>query len=93
MNLEGFYIYEHQGHRYWQEEDIEEDNIKIFHMVKTPEGKTIHMDYSPYSTPSLWFFKEWIRLGYPERIGCGPLNDMDLTLIALRPKYPHIGAK
>jgi hypothetical protein len=75
---------EYKGYRYWEEEDREEDCIKIFHWVETPEGKTIHMDWSPYSNPSQKAFELWIDLGCPDRIGCGPLDMDDLLEIKRR---------
>ena len=78
-----------QGHNYkgfiyqpWV--DIEPDNMKIFHDVVTPEGKTVDFDWSPYSTPTAEQFALWIDLGCPDRIGCGPLRDEDLKKIANR---------
>lgn len=69
----------YKGYVYGHDLDIEpEENCKIFHEIKTPEGKTITMDWSPYSTPTERQFKMWIDLGCPKRIGTGPLNEDDL---------------
>jgi hypothetical protein len=77
------------GHSYkgfvyqpWVEYDS--DNMKIFHDVVTPEGKTIDFDWSPYSTPTAEQFSLWIDLGCPGRVGIGPLRDEDLKKIANR---------
>ena len=72
---------QYKGFKYEPMEDVEPDNIKIFHIVVTPEGKEIHMDWSPYSVPTIEDFQVWIDLGCPDRIGCGPLRREDLATL------------
>lgn len=59
--------YSYKGFTYSQEIDYEPDNMKIFHIVKTPEGRQIQMDWSSYSTPSKNDFELWVDLGLPDR--------------------------
>lgn len=56
-----------RGYTYVGDVEEEEDNRKIFHDVKTPEGKLIHMDMSPYHVVTQDEFELWIRLGMPSR--------------------------
>jgi hypothetical protein len=58
----------YKGFTYSQELDYEPDNVKIFHEVKTPEGKIIHMDWSSYSTPTQNDFELYVDLGLPDRM-------------------------
>lgn len=60
-------IYEYKGYRYVPSEECEPDNRKIYHDVVTPLGDTVHLDYSPYCTPSEDCFKKWIDLGCPKK--------------------------
>lgn len=74
--------------RYAPSEDIEEDNIKIWHYFKDNNGNTIaDFDYSSYQTPSPEIIQLWINLGCPTRKdirnsgagnGVGPITDRDL---------------
>jgi len=40
--------YHHKGFKLEVEKDREEDNIKMFHYLITPEGKRVHINASPY---------------------------------------------
>ena len=73
---------EYKGYKYNNWQDFEEDNIKTFHDVTTPDGQEVSMDWSPYSTPSFEDFCAWIDLGMPKRQGCGPLSREDLIRLA-----------
>jgi hypothetical protein len=55
---------------------------KIIHEVVTPEGKSVFMDWSAYSTPTEEQFALWIDLGLPRRFGLGPLDEDALKQIA-----------
>jgi len=77
--------YTKEGHTYkgvtytpWKE--YEDDNIKIFHDVETQTHADgiDYMDWSPYSIPSVAMFQLWVDLGFPKRVGTGPLNEDDL---------------
>jgi len=60
---------EYKGFTYSQELDIEpEECVKIFHEVKTPDGRVVHMDWSSYSTPTQNDFELYIDLGLPDRM-------------------------
>tara|TARA_R100001530_G_C4284581_1_gene146478 strand:- start:677 stop:883 length:207 start_codon:yes stop_codon:yes gene_type:complete len=55
--------YQYMGYRYtpWEDKDI--DVIKICHYIKMPEhlgGKEMHGPWSPYMTPTLEQFQEFI---------------------------------
>lgn len=64
---------QHKGYIYQPWEDIEEDNIKIFHDVLTPEGKKISIPLSPYCSPNQLHFEKWVELGCPtERLKPDP---------------------
>lgn len=54
------------GFTYAGWEDREEDNIKIFHDVTTPEGKTISMPLSPYCHVTQLHFEKWVLIGCPQ---------------------------
>ena len=52
--------YQFQGYSYdpWEDKDV--DVIKIWHSIKTPGGETIYGPWSPYKTPTLQQFKEFV---------------------------------
>ena len=82
---------EYKGYVYQPYEDVEpEENVKIFHFVKTPDGREIQMDWSPYSTPTPEEFALWIELGMPDRIGGGPLNHSDLLELNNRKRQEEV---
>lgn len=81
----------YNGFIYSMEQDVEPDIIKNFHYVVTPEGKTIHMDWSSYSVPTREEFELYVHLGCPDRYHgalsknrrvYSPLNKEDLITIA-----------
>lgn len=69
--------YEYKGYVYGYWDDVEEDNIKRFHEVKTPEGKIIFMAFGPYGTPSKQCFQRWIDMGMPSRQEIGGHYEKD----------------
>ena len=72
--------WKHKGHTIVPFEMPEDDNLKIDYDVICPDGTLRSPDVSPYSaTQDL--INRWIDLGYPERIGVGPLDDGDLDFI------------
>ena len=81
----------YKGFTYSQELDYEPDNVKIFHEVKTPNGKIVHMDWSSYSTPTQNDFELYVDLGLPDRMHpslgkrqvLSPLNRNDLFTIKM----------
>lgn len=74
---------EYNGYVLTPYEDVEpEENIKIIHDVRTPDGKEVVMDWSPYSMPTQEEFALWVELGMPFRTDLrdagGPLDGQDL---------------
>lgn len=66
-------VFSYQGYEYKPQLDQElEDgyvnNQKLWHNVKTPEGKIIHFDCSPYHEPTEEEFQRWIDLECPDQI-------------------------
>ena len=82
--------YTYKGYVYEPWEDVEPDNVKIFHDFRTPDGKRISMDWSPYKVPTPEDIKTWIELGMPGRIGGAPLNSEDLVKIFNSQAFPEI---
>jgi hypothetical protein len=74
--------FEVNGYVYMTEIEEEEDNRKIWHMLKTPEGKTIDVDFTPYSYMSKNDVELYIKLGMPQRQGPGPLDREKLQKMA-----------
>jgi hypothetical protein len=82
----------YKGFTYSQELDCEPNEVtKIYHNVTTPDGRTVHLDWSPYSTPTKNDFELWVDLGLPDRmhpslgerrVYC-PLNRNDLFKIKM----------
>jgi hypothetical protein len=74
--------FEVNGYTYMTEIDEEEDNRKIFHMIKTPDGKTVDVDFTPYAYMSKEDVKLYVKLGMPKRQGVGPLDRERLQKMA-----------
>lgn len=74
-------LYTYKGFQYVPWDDVEPDNIKIWHDVITPEDATITVDWSPYMTMSRRDFERWIDFGMPERLYNYPLRTEDLDSI------------
>lgn len=77
----GVFEFEYKCHKVYMDEDIEpEECIKKNYTVTCPDGQVRCPDVSPYGdvTDAI---KMWIDLGYPYRIGCGPLDVADLQKI------------
>ena len=79
---EGYQDLEVMGHKYMPDEDREDDNVKIWHTIITPQGKTIDADFTPYSYMDKEDLKLYIKLKYPKRITAGPLDKEDLQKLA-----------
>jgi len=70
----------YKGHRCEISEDADDDVIKLWHTVVTPDGKMLTADISPYcGDPRV--VEMWIDAGYPGRISCAPLDRGDLERI------------
>jgi hypothetical protein len=74
--------FEVDGYTYITDIDEEEDNRKIWHMLKTPEGETINVDFTPYAYMSKDDVELYIKLGMPKRQGVGPLDTEQLQKMA-----------
>jgi hypothetical protein len=92
--------FEVNGYTYITDIDEEEDNRKIWHMLKTPEGKTIDIDFTPYAYMNKDDVELYIKLGMPKRQGIGPLDSEKLQKMAqikgvamLDPKMARAGMK
>lgn len=82
MNNTITHNHSYKGYVYQPSEDVDSDNIKIFHHVLAPNGACVKFDWSPYQTPTEEQFALWVDLGCPERVGIGPLRDEDLKTLA-----------
>lgn len=76
----------YQGFVLYHETDYEEDNIKLWHNVITPQCELIYVDWTPYARMSETDFIRWIKLGMPGRLSWGPLHSNDLTVLEQRAK-------
>lgn len=62
------HVYGNYHYRPW--EDVEEDNVKIFHdvyFISDVLEEKFDIPLSPYSHPSFQLFKNWIDMGKPDR--------------------------
>jgi len=77
---EGWNDFTVDGYRYepWEENEFDGDNSKIHHSVRTPDGKIVSVDWTPYEYLEPEDLKAWIDLGMPKRVGIGPLNKATL---------------
>ena len=73
-------------YKFWADEDREEDNIKLFHYVKGPDGKEHYVDISPYeinwkSPDMIEKVKKWIESDMPNtRISENNLQENKTTM-------------
>lgn len=74
--------FEVDGYTYMTDLDREEDNQKISHMIKTPDGKIIQVDFTPYAYMTKDDVEFYIKLGMPKRQGVGSLNSEQLQKMA-----------
>lgn len=66
--------------------DVEEDNIKLFQYITTPDGKEHWLDHTPYRRVTKADFELYVAFykkhgRFPERAdinSCGPLHSEDL---------------
>lgn len=73
-----------------QEEEREDDNIKIWHTITTPNGERAPLDHSPYEmiTPEVFklyvlFFKEHKRFPTRRNINSnGPIHNEDMEKLS-----------
>jgi len=50
----------YQNYTYDPHDDVEEDNIKRWHDIINPDGKTVNGPWGPYEHPSFNDFKKWV---------------------------------
>ena len=74
--------FEVDGYTYMTDLDREEDNQKIWHMIKTPDGKTVNVDFTPYEYMTKDDVELYVKLGMPRRQGGGPLDSKQLQKMA-----------
>jgi hypothetical protein len=76
----------YKGYSLSHSEDVEEDCVKLWHHVVTPDGELHYADWSPYERMTEVDFMRWVDLGCPPRLTWGPLNRNDLTVLEQRAK-------
>jgi hypothetical protein len=59
------------GYNYEPYDEVDDDTRKIYHMVRTPDGKQVRADFSPYEKLKDSDIAVWIKLGMPDRKGLG----------------------
>lgn len=69
----------YKGHECYTEVDVEPDNRKIFHYVKTPDGRSLQPNLDSYDS-SRDIVNLWIDLGYPEPDTSGRLTNQKATV-------------
>ena len=74
--------FEVDGYTYMTDLDREEDNQKIWHMIKTPDGETVNVDFTPYAYMTKDDVEFYVKLGMPKRQGVGPLDSEQLQKMA-----------
>lgn len=73
-----------------QDDDRDDDVVKIWHEAVHEDGRRVTLDWSPYRNIGREDFERLVRLGFPSRSAVqsiGPLNSDDLTkLVEARAK-------
>jgi len=59
------------GYNYEPYDEVDDDTRKIYHMVRTPDGKQVRADFSPYEKLKDSDIAVWIKLGMPSRKDLG----------------------
>lgn len=65
-----------------QDDDRDDDVVKIYHEAVHEDGRRVALDWSPYNNISPRCFELFVRLGFPTRSAVGsigPLNEADLN--------------
>ncbi len=83
---------EYKGFRFYADEDREEDNIKIWHIIETPGGESTYLDHSPYEHMKEDTFQNYVEFyikngRFPSRQDInsrGPLHYADLAKLVGR---------
>ncbi len=78
---------EYKGFRFYEDEDREEDNIKIWHIIETPGGAHAYLDHTPYEHMDEATFQNYVDFyiangRFPNREDInsrGPLHKKDLA--------------
>ncbi len=69
------------GWHHEQDDDRDDDVVKIWHEAVHEDGRRVTLDWSPYSNVPPHCFEQLVRLGFPGRSAVGsigPLNEADL---------------
>jgi hypothetical protein len=70
-------LFEHKGWKYYIEKDKEQDNIKMWYILRKDGDEKI-FDWSPYNQPSYGEVKKWIDMGMPKNRKSSKWNPNDL---------------
>lgn len=65
-----------------QDDDRDDDVVKIWHEAVHEDGRRVTLDWSPYNNIPPRSFELLVRLGFPTRSAVGsigPLNEADLN--------------
>jgi len=75
--------FEVDGWTYMTYLDIEEDNRKLFHMARDPEGREHDIHFTPYARLDPKTFRLWVKLGAPKNLSkFGSFNREDVIKAA-----------
>ena len=73
-----YLAYECEGYKYYPYEDKDDDVIKIWHEISTPRGGHIQGPWSPYVTPTLEQFVEFVT-EYEDQVKSSDLAKAEKT--------------
>jgi hypothetical protein len=71
------FVYSYNGVNYFYEKDYEEDNVKIFHFIKSDSIRLDSFPLSPYSHATYEIFCRWVDMGMPSREQMGGHHHSD----------------
>jgi hypothetical protein len=57
--------WEYKGHLYYEDQDRDDDVVKIIHQVQFPDGQWSFISFSPYRSMSYSTFKKLVDLEFP----------------------------
>lgn len=84
--LDGFDpIHSYKGFDLFIEWEIT-DATRRNYLVRTPLGRIIQCDWTPFHSLSAADFARWVDLGCPGRVTCGPLRSEHLDQLSLTRK-------
>jgi hypothetical protein len=75
--------FEVDGWTYMTYLELEDDNRKLYHMAKDPQGQEHDIHYTPYARLTPKLFKLWVKLGAPKNLSkFGSFNKDDIIQAA-----------